>query len=120
MTRKAFLPLGLLAPGILAAACVASMGKQIYAQGIYSAGTTYFGAGTTTLPFPPYHYDLTEISWREDNEGFTIMYIRRKPEPGDVSRRCLEVKSGHDDYCLPMDSYPMRYFKSKGDPRVVK
>ena len=121
MKRKAFLPLGLLAPGILAAFVAASRGRQIYAQGVYSAGTGYFGVCTTTLPFAPYQYNLDEISWREDENGFTIMGVGHKT--GDISRRCLEVDAGTNRYYLPMDSYPessqMKQYTSRDDSPIL-
>jgi hypothetical protein len=118
MRRNVLLPFGLLAPGVLAA-CVTSQ-AAVYSQGIYSWGTTYFDVCSTSLPFTPYQYDITEISWREDEQGLTIVDIGRKAAPGDISRRCLEVVSGSEDFFLPLDSGPVKRFKSRDDPPVVK
>jgi hypothetical protein len=118
MRRNVLWPFGLLAAGVLAA-CITSQ-AGVYSQGIYSFGTTYFNVSSTTLPFAPYQYNMTEISWREDEKGFTIIDIGRKAAPGDISRRCLEVESGSQDFFLPLDSGPVRGFKSRDDPPIVK
>lgn len=63
---------------------------------------------------------MTEISWREDENGLTITDIERKPALGDIRRRCLEVEIGSESFFLPLDSGPVKRFKSNGDPPVVK
>jgi hypothetical protein len=106
MKRNRLLPLGILSAGALVGCMTlhAQVHSQVYAQGVYSSGTTDYGVCSTVLPFAPYRYELTEISWREDTNGFLIMDIGRKPESGDISRRCLEVQSGSESFFMPMDS----------------
>jgi hypothetical protein len=48
------------------------------------------------------------------------MDIGHKAAPGDISRRRLEVDSGSNNYFLPMDSYPVKQFKSRDDTPIVK
>jgi hypothetical protein len=120
MKRKFLPPFGILSAGVLAASITCSRAQQVYSQGTYSAGTTYFDVCSTTLPFVPYRYRLTEISWQEDTDGFTIMDIGHKPAPGDVSRRRLQVESGSERFILPGDSGSLRGFKSGDDPPIVK
>jgi hypothetical protein len=110
---KSILPAAILAARVTCRA-------QVYSQGIYSGGTAYFDVCSTTLPFAPYQYNLTEISWREDEKGLTILDIGRKAAPDDISRRRLEVVSGSEDFFLPLDSGPVRGFKSGDDPPIVK
>ena len=118
MVRNYLLPFGLLSAGLLAA-CV-SCQAQVYAQGIYSMDTTYYGVCSTSLPFAPYQYNIKEISWSEDENGLTINPIGHKPAPGDTPRRCLEVESGSESFFLPLDSGLLRDFKSGDDPPIVK
>jgi len=49
---------------------------------------------------------LTERSWREDTNGFTIIDIRRKNVPGEIQRRSLEVQCGPELFVVPLDSVP--------------
>lgn len=110
---------GIIAAHLLAArvTCQAS----VYAQGIYSAGMTYFSVCATTLAFPPYRYDMTEMSWNENTNGQYIFNpIRRTREPGDVTRRRLKVQCGSDRFYFPLDSGPARQWESKDDPLIVK
>jgi len=118
MRRKYLLAFGLLSAGVLAARVAYQ--AQVYSQGVYSMGTTYFGVCSTPLPIVPYQYNLTEISWHEDENGYLIIDINHKPAPGDTPRNCLEVESGSETFYLPLDSGPMRGFKSEDDPAIVK
>jgi hypothetical protein len=120
MKRDFVSPLDLLAPGLLAACLACRVSAQVYSQGIYSGGTAYYNICSTTLSFAPYHYNLTEMAWREDEKGLAIMDIGRKPAPSDVSRQCLEVESGSEDFFMPLDSGPVRPYKSRDDPPIIK
>jgi hypothetical protein len=118
MRRQFLLPFGLLSAGVLAAR--ANCQAQVYSQGLYSMGTTYYSVCSTALPFAPYQYDLTQISLSEDTNGFTVNPIDRKAEPGDTPRRCLRVESGSESFILPMDSGPLREYESKDNPPIAK
>jgi hypothetical protein len=110
---------------ILSAATVAflvswnSGAQQVYTTGIYSAGTTYWGAGTTMMPFPPFKYDLTEIGWYETTNGDYICGIPQS-EKGLVSRRSLEVTCGSEVFYLPLDFGPSTQFANSNDVPIVK
>lgn len=121
MKRNSLLPLGILSASTVVA-CVTSRAQQVYSQGVYSAGTTLYDVCSTTLSFAPYQYDLTERCWSEDKDGLTIMSIERKAEPGDVSRRSLEVKSGTSIFFMPLDSGPLRGtgYRSGDLPSITK
>lgn len=113
------MPFGILSAGMLAAcvACRAQLQSQVYAQGIYDFGTTWYCVSSTAVPFK---YDLTEISWSQDKDGLPIVSLERKPAPGDTARRCLEVQSGSEDFFLPLDSgTPRTPFVSTHDPPVA-
>jgi len=118
MKRNIILPLGILAPGILAACVTCHAG--VYAQAIYSGGTSYAQVCSTTLPFPPFEYNLTEISWREDNNGLTIIDMEHKAAPGDSTRLYLEGECGLEKFYLQLDSGPPTRFKSSEGLPIVK
>jgi hypothetical protein len=122
MKRNRILPFSILSSGVLAAWVTCRAGASqavVYAQGAYSFGVTYFNVCSTTLPFPPFKYNLTEISWSEDAQGSLITDVSRKPAPGDTPRRCLEVESGSEYFFLPLGYGPSKApFKSIGDPPI--
>src|ERR1051326_1336690 len=111
--KAVLLMLALLAPLF----CEAQ--SNVYSIGIYSAGTSYADICSLTLPFPPYRYKLTERSWLEDTNGFTIIDIYHKSAPDDVYRRSLEVECGSERFIVPLDSLPSRRDKSV-DRSLVK
>lgn len=118
MRRNSLLPLGILSASAVAV-CVAARSQQVYAAGVFASGTTYFQVCTTSLPFAPFKYDLTELAWLETSNGVYICGIPQG-ESGDVRRRCLEVESGSADFFLPLDSGPPRTpFISIGDPPIA-
>jgi hypothetical protein len=86
---------------LIAAHCRA----QVYSVGAYSFGTTYFTLSSTSLPFPPYKYTLTKVSWSEDANGFTITDVYRKAALGDVSRRELRVECGSETFIVPPEKF---------------
>lgn len=110
---------------ILSAATLASLvswnsgAQQVYAAGVFASGTTYWSAGSTTLPFPPFEYNMTEISWLETSNGDYICGI---PETSEhfVTRRSLEVTCGSDVFHLPLDSGPLTQFQYTNDVPIAK
>jgi hypothetical protein len=82
--------------------------SNVYSLAIYSGGTSYRQLCSFSFPFPPYRYELTERSWREDANGLTIMDIRHKKAPGEVLRRSLEVECGSASFIVPLDSVPSK------------
>lgn len=101
-------------PSLFAAlgwACLMNVGSlccsaqsNVYSLAVYSAGTSYSDLCSLTLPFPPFKYKLTEISWREDVTGFTIMDIRRTNSPSDRIRQELEVQCDSERFGLKLYS----------------
>lgn len=118
MKRDSMVAIGIFSASVLAAqmTCQAQIRSQVYSVGIFSSGTTYYDVCSTSLPFPPFKYNFTELSWFETSNGDYICGIPKNVS-GCVSRRCLEVASGTDDFFLPLDSGPARTpFVSEGDP----
>ena len=57
-------------------------------------------------------YKITERSWREDSNGYTIMDIRHKEAEGDVLGRNLEIECGSNSFTVPLDSVPPKKVRS--------
>src|SRR5215469_12952789 len=110
---------------ILSAAMVAFMvgrdcsSQQVYSTGTYSSGTTYWGAGSTVLPYSPFNYDMTEIGWLETSNGDFIGGIPRSFR-GLVDRRLLEVTCGSDVFYMPLDSGPATQLKNWSHSPIMK
>lgn len=94
--------------------------SNVYSLSVYAGGTSYRELCSFDFPFPPHKYRLTERSWREDANGFTIMDIRHKKAPGDVLRRSLEVECGSESFIVPFDSAPPKKARSGDSLPVTK
>ncbi|HEY1663948.1 MAG TPA: hypothetical protein VGI03_16135 [Verrucomicrobiae bacterium] len=117
MNRNSILPFGILAAGVLAA-CMTCR-AQVYSTGTYSGNTDNIGVCRTTLPYPPFTYNLTELSWIETSNGIEGISFEHK-SPGDFDRQYLEVNSGSEIFYLPMDSDPPTTFLSGDKPPITK
>jgi len=122
MKRDFLSPLYLLAPSLLATCLTCQGSAQVYLQAAFDGHCAcYFGACSTTMPFAPYQFNLTEISWGEDSNGYaTGESITREAAPGDIARQCFEMAIGSEDFYIPLDSRPVQPYKSRDDPPIVK
>lgn len=85
---------GILSAAIVAAyACTRGLGN-VYSLAIYSAGTSYRDVCSFNFPFSQYHCQISERSWYEDTNGFTIMGTGGPKEEGDVLRRMVDFQIG--------------------------
>lgn len=80
----------------------------VYSQGIYSAGTTYYGVCSFDFPFPPYHYELKERDWYEDANG-CVMDIMHRNSRDAALHRSLDVKCGSESFSVPLEPMPPRH-----------
>ena len=92
---------------------------QILSVGIYSGGCSYHTLSSTAFPFPPYNYELTLKSWRENAMGQT-MDVNHKEAPGDVRRRSLLVECGSERFDIPLKSGAASKGASAANSPVVK
>jgi hypothetical protein len=89
----------LLWGGILGAAAVAAYAgtralDNVYSLAIYAGGTSYRDLCSFNFPFSQYHFQITERSWYEDTNGFTIMGTGGPKEEGDVLHRMVDFEIG--------------------------
>ena len=75
--------------GILSAAVIglfASVRGQsnVYSLAIYAGGTSYQTLCAFDIPFPPYHYKITQRSRYEDADGLVIIDTGHEKERGGV------------------------------------
>lgn len=117
MKRNTLLTFGIL-PASLLAACV-TCHAGVYAQGGYAGGTTYYDLCSTTLPFPPYHFEIEESCWREDANGYCTSFDPR-PQPGDISRRNLQLKYGSQTTNWRLESGPPRRHEYDNEQPLTK
>jgi hypothetical protein len=116
MKLNILLSSGIIGAGVLAARVTCQ--AQVYANGLYSMGTSYYEICSTALPCRPYKYKMTEINWLEDKNGLMLNPITHTNEPGDVSRQTIEVEYGSEHYYLPLDSGVVTPFVSSNDRHV--
>ena len=84
------------------AACACARGQSnVYWLGIYSAGHSYSGLCSLSVPFPPYQYSLQEHHWSEDANGRTITGFATTRSA--VLRRLLEVQCGSNSFNIPLE-----------------
>src|SRR5690349_2550341 len=81
---------------ILSAAVVVPYGcawgqSNVYSLAIYAGGTAYASFCSFTVPFPPYHYQLTERSWYEDTNGLGIMDLNHQNGRDGTLQRLLDI-----------------------------
>jgi len=88
---------------------------QVYAQAIYSAGHSYWSLSSTTLPFAPYKYSMTKITWVENTNGDEIWDPAHQADPGNVVKRSLKVECGSETFTLLLDSIASQSLKGSGD-----
>ncbi len=108
---------GILSAAVVAA-CVCAQGQSnVYSLAIYSAGNSWADLCSLSIPFPPYHYKLTERSWYEDANGLTIMDLNRRNEKAGVLRRLLEVECGSNSFSVALGLGSQKWAKAEsGSP----
>jgi hypothetical protein len=92
-------------PKILSAAALAFLVSwncyaQVYSQGIFSAGTTYYG--DHCIGSDSFRFGYSEYSYRTDASGKYIWY----PQPGDTEHRRTRIYVGSSSFSVPMRPLP--------------
>ncbi|MCO5051804.1 MAG: hypothetical protein M9920_05830 [Verrucomicrobiae bacterium] len=82
---------------------------NVYSIAIYAGGTSYREICSMMLPFPPYHYKLTERSRYEDARGLVIIDVGREKKRGGVLHRYLDVEIGSESFTVPLDLPPPKH-----------
>ncbi len=80
--------------------------QNVYSLSTYAGGTSYRPLCSFKFPFAPHKFELTEQSWTEDANGFTVMDIGRKTAPGNVLHRTLQIDCGSNSFTMPLTSVP--------------
>jgi hypothetical protein len=94
---------------ILSAVAVAAGGatqapaQNVYSLAIYAGGTSYQELCAFDVPFPPYHYKVTQRSRYEDADGLVIIDVGHEKERGGVLCRYLDVECGTESFTVPLD-----------------
>jgi hypothetical protein len=93
---------------VTVAACTASqaLAQNVYSLAIYAGGTSYQELCSFDLPFPPYHYKVTQRSRYEDADGLVIVDVGHEKERGGVLCRYLDVECGTGSFTVPLDRVP--------------
>jgi len=79
---------------------------QVYSAAIFSGGTSYQELCSFDIPFPPFHYKLTERSRYEDADGLVIINVGHEKELGGVLCRYLDVECGSESFTVWLDREP--------------
>jgi hypothetical protein len=79
---------------------------QVYSVAIFSGGTSYRELCSFDIPFPPYHYKLTERSRYEDTNGLVIIDVGHEKERGGVLCRYLDIECGPESFTVWLDREP--------------
>jgi len=91
------------AMGALASARAQS---NVYSLGIFAGGTSYQELCSFDIPFPPYHYKITERGRYEDTNGLVIIDVGHERERGGFFCRYLDVECGSDSFTCWLDREP--------------
>ena len=90
--------------GAVVMACTCARGQSnVYSLAIYAGGTSYADFCSLTVPFPPFHYKLTQHSWYEDANGGTIMDLKRQNAKNGTLQRLLEVECGSNSFSIALE-----------------
>ena len=77
--------------------------SNVYSLSIYCGGTSYQTVCGFDIPFPPYHYKVTQRSRYEDADGLVIIDLGHEKERGGVLCRYWDVECGTGSFTLPLD-----------------
>jgi hypothetical protein len=77
--------------------------SNVYSLAIYLAGTSYQELCAFDIPFPPYHYKVTQRSRYEDADGLVIIDLGHEKDRGGVLCRYLDVECGTESFTVPLD-----------------
>jgi hypothetical protein len=103
---------GLILSAVAVAACNAAQAlaqSNVYSVAIYAGGTSYREVCSFEIPFPPYHYKVTQRSRYEDADGLVIIDVGHEKERGGVLCRYLDVECGTESFTVPLDGpQPLR------------
>lgn len=97
--RRAFWK-AILSAAVVAACAWARGQSNVYSLAIYAGGTSYADFCLLDVPFPPYHYQLTQRSWYEDANGLGIMDLSHQNETDGTLRRLLDVECGSNSFSI--------------------
>jgi len=94
--------------------------QNVYSLSIYAGGTSYRALCSFEFPFAPHKFKLTEQSWTEDSNGFTVMDPGRRTAPGNVLHRTLEIECGSNSLTMPLTSIPPKRARTDGHSSGTK
>ena len=77
--------------------------SNVYSLGIYAGGTSYQVLCALDIPFPPYHYKITQRSRYEDADGLVIIDAGHENERGGVLCRYWDVECGTESFTVWLD-----------------
>lgn len=80
--------------------------SNVYSVAFFAGGTSYQQLCSFDIPFPPYHYKLTERRRYEDTDGLVIMDPGHEKERGGVLCRYLDVECGSESFTVWLDREP--------------
>ena len=94
--------------------------QNVYSLSIYAGGTSSRALCSFEFPFAPHKFKLTEQSWTEDSNGFTVMDPGRRTAPGNVLHRTLEIECGSNSLTMPLTSIPPKRARTDGHSSGTK
>lgn len=77
--------------------------SNVYSLAIYVGGESFQEICSLDLPFPMFHYRVTQRSRYEDADGLVIMDLGHERERGGVLCRYLDVECGSKSFTVPLD-----------------
>ncbi|HEY5909096.1 MAG TPA: hypothetical protein VJA21_00675 [Verrucomicrobiae bacterium] len=99
----------LCAVGLTAGIAAPALAQNVYSLGIYAGGTFRQELCSFDIPFPPYHYKITQRSRYEDAEGFIVMDVGNETQRGGVLCRYWDVEWGTESFTIWLDrEQPLR------------
>lgn len=93
----------LSASAVAAGVAQALAQSNVYSLATYSGGTSYQQVFSFDIPFPPYHYEITQRSRFEDTDGLVIIDVGHEKQRGGVPCRYWDVESGTESFTVPLD-----------------
>ena len=94
--------------------------QNVYSLSTYAGGTSYRPLCSFEFPFAPHKFKLSEQSWTEDSNGFTVMDLGHKAAPGDVLHRILEIECGSNSLAMPLSSIPLKRARADSNSSGTK
>jgi hypothetical protein len=99
----------LCAVGLTAGTAAQALAQNVYSLAICAGGTSYQELCSFDIPFPPYHYKITQRSRYEDADGLIIIDVGNETQRGGVLCRYWDVEWGTESFTIWLDrEQPLR------------